>query len=233
MTATPSDMSRAVPPVSPEELSAAARRLYTTGPALRRKLQHFRPYICPFEHLLPHIPQGAAVLDVGCGGGLFLALLADSGKLEGGGRGVGFDISAGAIEMAQRMVERAPLVAGMLQFQTLLATDAWPQGDFDVVSMVDVMHHIPPSAQQIAFEQAALRVRPGGVLLYKDMADRAGWKSIANRLHDLVLARQWINYASIETVESWANSIGLELTHREDINRLWYAHELRVFRRPA
>src|SRR5687767_5250391 len=66
--------------------------------------QRFRPYICPFEELLPIVPTGSSVLDVGCGAGLFLGLLAVEGKIRSG---VGFDSAASAIRIAQRMRQRA------------------------------------------------------------------------------------------------------------------------------
>jgi SAM-dependent methyltransferase len=65
-----------------------------------------------------------------------------------------------------------------------------PRGPFDVGSLIDVMHHVPPVEQQGLFAGAAKRVRPGGVF-YKDMRVKPRWKAWANRLHDLALARQW------------------------------------------
>jgi protein-L-isoaspartate O-methyltransferase len=59
-----------------DELALLAQQLYVGGPYLMRKMMHYRIRICPFECLVPHIPPRASVLDVGCGAGLFLALLA-------------------------------------------------------------------------------------------------------------------------------------------------------------
>lgn len=52
-----------------------------------------------------------------------------------------------------------------------------------------------------------------------------------NRVHDLVLARQWIHYVRTEDVERWARAEGLVLVHSADVDMLWYRHELRVFHR--
>jgi len=209
--------------VSAAHLSAVAAKLFPGGPLIQR----LRPYICPFEQLLPFVPPGASVLDVGCGAGLFLGLLAAEGRL---GAGVGFDSAPAAIARAQRMRER---LGAPLEFHRLDAAARWPDGEFDVVSIVDVMHHVPPAAQRRVFLAAAARVRAGGTLLYKDMARAPAWRAWANRLHDLVMARAWIHYAPIEDVERWALEAGLALAHAGAYNRYWYAHELRVFRRPA
>jgi 2-polyprenyl-3-methyl-5-hydroxy-6-metoxy-1,4-benzoquinol methylase len=215
-------------PARAREVSALAASIFSEGPVLMRALLRWRPYICPFETLLPLVPAGARVLDVGCGGGLFLGLLARIGRL---GHGTGFDVSPPAIEVARRVAAR--MDEGVLTFLHRGVEDAWPEGPFDVVSMIDVMHHVPPAAQRETFDHAAGRVAAGGLLLYKDMCRRPRWRALANRAHDLVLARQWIRYAPIEQVESWAEAHGLVLDTAARIDRWWYGHELRLFRRPA
>ena len=116
-----------------------------------------------------------------------------------------------------------------MEFERVDATAAWPCGEeqFDVVSIIDVMHHVPVAAQRSVIETASRRVKPGGMLLYKDMCRRPLWRAWANRLHDLVVARQWINYAAVQDVERWASEAGMRVVERERINRLWYGHELR------
>ncbi len=215
---------------SPQALSRIARSLYTDGPILLRKLQHYRPYICPFERLLRHVPIGSTVLDVGCGAGLFGALLAGSGREPSG---TGFDVASNAIALAQEMAQKVGRMypPASLRFDRRDATAAWPAGPFDVVSVIDVMHHVPPPFQREFMKTACNAVRPGGVLLYKDMVSRPLWRAAANRMHDLLLARQWIHYAPIAEVERWASDAGMLPIHSELCNRLWYGHELRVFQR--
>src|SRR4051812_38352748 len=83
---------------TPASLAAVAGSLYTEGPRVLRALQHYRPYICPFHRLIGCVPAGPApgpsVLDIGCGGGLFLMLLAMAARV---GRGVGLDAAGPAI----------------------------------------------------------------------------------------------------------------------------------------
>jgi len=216
--------------LTPRDLSRMARDLYPTGPWLFRALQRYRPYICPFEELIPEVPQGASVLDIGCGGGLFLGLIEASGRNP---LGLGFDVSKPAIGLARSMAEQAAKRGGWLDFRLIDAAAPWPDGDFDVVSMIDVAHHVPPASQEEAIRRASQKVRPGGRFLYKDMVARPRWRAAANRLHDLVLARQWIHYLPVERVEAWATDEGLRLERSGRFNRLWYGHELRIFHRPA
>lgn len=195
-----------------------------------RKMMQDRIRICPFERLIPHVASGASVLDAGCGAGLFLALLAGAVPDVAG---VGFDSSRPAIEAAARMAEQVKQsgLRAELRFVRLDFAEPWPAGLFDVVSLVDVLHHVPPANQKSVFEKATKSVKPGGVLLYKDMANHPAFHAWMNRLHDLLLARQWIHYLPIRRVDEWACEFGLALAHAEAISRLWYRHELRVYRK--
>ena len=213
---------------TPRSLSRMAARLYPEGPLLFRTLQRYRPFICPFEKLIVEVPECAKILDIGCGGGLLLGLLAAAGLRPDG---TGFDVSRPAIALAQRMAAASDLAGARLDFRRLDADAPWPGGDFDVVSMIDVIHHVRPSEQEKAIRRACGKVRPGGLFLYKDMVERPLWRAVANRLHDLVLARQWIHYVPVRDVEHWAANEGLVVERSELINRWWYGHELRVFRR--
>jgi len=131
------------------EVALLARQLYVEGPYLMREMMHYRIFICPFECLIPHVPPGASVLDAGCGAGLFLALLAHSVPDV---TGVGFDSSRLAIDTAVRMTEQASGPQTELRFVRLGAGEAWPEGLFDVVSLVDVMHDVPPVNQKSVIE---------------------------------------------------------------------------------
>lgn len=215
------------------ELAADAQVLYAHGPFLFRKLQHLRPFICPFEALLPFVPPRASILDVGCGGGLWLNLLARRGLLSSG---IGFDSSRAAIDLASAAAHRALSSAKVPASLTFLHLDVrapWPDGTFNAVSIIDVMHHVPPASQRDVLALAAAHVAPGGVLIYKDMCRRPHWRASMNRLHDLVMARQWIHYCPVQQVEQWAGELGLSLIHAAFHSRYWYGHELRVFTRPA
>lgn len=213
------------------DIGQLARDLYPDGPFLARFIQHHRHRICPIDRVTAQIPPGASILDIGCGGGLLIARLAAEARITAAH---GIDSSAPAIVLAQRMAEhlapRAPDTD--LQFEHRTVQQGLPKRHYDAVCLIDVMHHVPPAHQEQAFRDAASRVRPGGRLVYKDMADRRFPHSLLNRLHDMLLARQWIHYLPMERAERIAASEGLTLVHAEDITMLWYAHELRVFERP-
>lgn len=213
------------------ELSGTARDLYQTGSWPLRLMQRWRPYICPFEQLLPLIPRGSSVLDVGCGGGLLLFLLT---AYDPSAHGTGIDVSPSSIGFAQRtLLAHSSDLQSRLSFLHMDATKPWPVDTFDVVSLVDVLHHVPPASQLDVLREAHCHMKPGGLLLYKDMCDAPWALAAANRAHDLLLTQQWIRYLAIETVEQWAGEAGLDLVDSQQIRRYWYGHELRLFRRKS
>ncbi|MEL7484051.1 MAG: class I SAM-dependent methyltransferase [Planctomycetota bacterium] len=217
---------------SARELSASIVGVYGSGVSILKLMQRYRPYICPFELLLEHVPVGSRVLDIGCGGGLFLNLLCAQRRLsDAPGASTGFDLSPDAIEIARTAAERSGHKG--VRFVTGDIGKDWPEGPFDVVSMVDVMHHLPPGMWQGVVEQASSRLAPGGVLLYKDMCRRPAWRGLANRTHDLVMARQWITYAPIADVERWCDASGLVVETRGRASRFWYGHEWVVARKTS
>lgn len=209
------------------EVRAVIREIYTNGSLFQRLLSIGRPSICPFHTLIEQVPPGASILDIGCGSGIFVNLLAHQKRIS---RGVGFDASPQAIELARGALQEIKTPANV-EFQHRAVEAGLPGGDFDVVSMIDVLHHINPNAQRAAIEQAAARVAPGGLFLFKDIGYKPQWRAWANRLHDLVLARQWINYVAADEVAAWVEKGGFELARKETINMFWYGHELLVFRR--
>lgn len=209
------------------KLSNRAKRLYTGERALSVQMQVLRPFICPFEEILPLVPEGASVLDAGCGAGLFLGLLADTGRIS---RGLGFDSSRAAISLAQHMANNLA-AAATLDIQQIDATAPWPDGTYDVVSLIDVLHHVPLEHHSSVLGRATGCVRIGGLLLYKDMATRPRWRAACNQAHDLLLARQWINHVQIKWVDDWAAQNGFTKKAQGAASRFWYAHEWRVYQR--
>lgn len=191
-------------------------------------MQRQRPRICPFPALLAQIPPRARVLDAGCGAGWLLLLAAARGD---GVTGVGFDADGARIAMATRAAARAGLAA--VRFEQRAAGDAWPDGPWDVVAMVDLLHHVPVPDRASVIAAAAARVAPGGILLYKDMCRRPRWRAAMNWLHDRVVSGESITHADVAEVEAWAAAAGLERRHAERLDMWWYGHELRVFARPA
>lgn len=208
-------------------LCSTARQLYARAPLKVRALLSFRPLICPFEELLAWVPPDGRVLDIGCGAGLFLGLI---GSARPRVSALGFDADQSAIAVAQTMVS-GHFDKGRIRFEQRTIQEQWSEDLYDVVSMIDVLHHVAVSDQRLAVEKAFRRVVPGGVLVYKDMAERPIFHAWWNRLHDLVLARQWIHYRAIADVSAWLREGDAEILVRSTTLIGPYAHEIIVARR--
>ncbi len=207
----------------------AARDLFANGPWILRNLQIGRLKICPFEELISYVPVGASVLDVGCGRALFLSLLA---ALRRNIHGVGVDISEGAVRAAEMTVELVREKHGSSAIQIYCANhESLPEGSFQIVSMIDVIHHVPVQEQQQFFAAVVRHLAPGGLLLYKDMVSMPFWRVLANRLHDLLVSHEAIHEVPLSTVLLWAKSQALQCIQFGFVNRYWYGHEIAIFRK--
>jgi 2-polyprenyl-3-methyl-5-hydroxy-6-metoxy-1,4-benzoquinol methylase len=211
------------------ELARIADRLYEEAPPVRRWMQRTRPYICPFSEIIEAIPAGSRLLDVGCGSGLLVGLLASVNRVE---LAVGFDSSAPAVAAARVALKNLdPDQRQRVEVRMLSVEEPWPEGEFDVVTIVDVVHHIPRKFQRDVLRQAAAKLSPGGLLLYKDIAPRPLWRATMNRLHDMVVVREWSKYVSAESVREWLEDEGCSQVSRTHIDMLWYRHDFAIFRK--
>ena len=61
------------------------------------------------------------------------------------------------------------------------------------------------------------------------MVRRPVWRALANRLHDLLIARQRIHYLPVEQVIEWAQAKGFRVIEQRRMDMLWYGHEMVVF----
>jgi 2-polyprenyl-3-methyl-5-hydroxy-6-metoxy-1,4-benzoquinol methylase len=202
---------------------------YQDANVLTRLVVAARPVICPMEPILAWIPAGASVLDLGCGVGLLSINLATTSRP----RSIhGIDINPHAVNVAEAAARRlASVIDVPITFSAVRDFSEWPAGVFDVVCMVDVAHHVPRALWRALYQAAAARVRDGGLLLYKDMAPSPWWCGLGNRLHDLVLAQQWIEYCPLPFVYAALATAGMAPVHHDKWRRYWYAHEFTVFRK--
>lgn len=210
-----------------KDLSRFLFDLYDYEPKLLRKLISARPYVCPFEDIERHIPSNAKVLDVGCGNGALLAILLASGRIS---EAVGCDVHEGALASARKAAERAGN-AGCVSFLKIGDFEALPADRFDVVTMVDVLHHVPEGERVKAVDEAIKRVGTGGIFLFKDMVESPFWRRLAHNIDDLIFSGEWVRQVKTAEVEAHVKAAGFVLVESLEIPRIFYGNTLRVFRR--
>jgi len=107
---------------------------------------------------LADIPRGSRVLDVGCGTGRWLRRYQALGF-----QATGVDATLGMLGLAAERGTNAPLVAG--EATQLPFADA----EFDCVSDITVVQHIPRSLQPQALHEMVRVLKPGGCLVLMEL----------------------------------------------------------------
>lgn len=157
------------------------------------------------------LPGGDTLIDIGCGQGLTLALLAEA-------REAGADAGApsGRWPVYNRFIgiDTRPRVAALTAEALagtptdVLTADAavTPLPPCDAVLLFDVLHMMPIDAQNRVLDAVHAALRPGGVVLVREADANAGWRfrlvRFGNRLKAL-LFRQWHQQFAFRRPEEW------------------------------
>lgn len=106
--------------------------------------------------LVGQVEPGAAILDLGCGPGLYAQPLADRGFAV-----TGVDFNAASVDYARARA------AGTVRYVLADYTRDMPEGPFDLVILIylDFGTH-PPSVQRDLLAAIGTRMRPGGRLVF-------------------------------------------------------------------
>jgi SAM-dependent methyltransferase len=131
---------------------------------------------CPFLRVLPHLPPGARVLDVGAGHGTFARLAVEFGASK-----------VVALEPDLRKAlpsHRHPRIHFVSGYADAVG------GRFDAVAIFDVLCRIPMEIWDPILATAFARLRPGGVFLLKEIDPahrlKGKWNRTQERIADLL-----------------------------------------------
>ena len=148
-----------------------AWRAFRRDPASHRLHVLIRFLTCPFTRILPAVPRGARVLDVGAGHGLFgVLLVADDSSREV--TGVDPDLRKSLLHPPSAHIRK---VAGY---------DDCIRGTFDAVVLIDTLYLVHGDERRAIFERAFARLAPGGTLVFKDMDPARRFKLAWGRLQE-------------------------------------------------
>jgi uncharacterized protein (DUF2062 family) len=139
------------------------------------------------------LPSGGTLVDIGCGQGLMLALLAEAADAapesgQGGRRAPRFDRLVG-IELRPRVAHLATVaLGGRAEIRSADATRvALPH--CAAVLIFDVLHMMGGNQQEQLLTAVADALAPGGVVLIREADAAAGWRFVVvrtvNRLQSL------------------------------------------------
>jgi 2-polyprenyl-3-methyl-5-hydroxy-6-metoxy-1,4-benzoquinol methylase len=138
-------------------------------PLKERLFVRARLFSAPLMQVVGRAPPGR-IVDIGCGHGLVVALLARPDR-----EVVGLDPDPRKIEWARASVGASPRVR--LEVGTVQELAAREPGTFDAALVCDVLYLLPQSDWASFLQATRALLKPGGVLLLKEAeADRASWR---------------------------------------------------------
>lgn len=174
----------------------------------------YRPWVCPIRAILEQIPEGSRLFDVGCGSGVLLCLGVEILHLS---KACGYDVSESAVEASRTFKG--------IEVRLLSKQGPMPsfQG-YDVVTLVDVLHHIPSGKQQAFLAEVVHNMDVGSALLISDIDASRKVGAFLNQLHDLLLAGQWVHPWRPDDVMVVLDELGCEIRHFSLHRSLWYPH---------
>lgn len=157
------------------------------------------------------LPSGGRLLDIGCGQGLMLALLAEAEHMyredgmPSGVRVPRFERMAG-IELRAHRARLARTALG--PDADVLESDArkMAPGANRAVLLFDVLHMMSEAEQDALLTAAVSALEPGGVILVREADASAGWGFAAVRLGNRLTALAsgaWRQPLSFRTVAEW------------------------------
>ena len=171
-----------------------------------------------------YLPATGAVLDIGCGFGLFSLYYAASAP----GRFVrGLDVNARRIGIARRAAARLGL--DNVVYEQGDARDFKGDGEVAAAYMLDIVHHVPEAA--VAPLLAGLRrsLPPGGRLLVKDVDTRPAPKRWFTWVLDRAMApRAPVRYWSADELTQALERAGFDVHRHLMVDILPYPHILYI-----
>ncbi len=153
--------------------------------------------------------KGARVLDVGCGGGLLSEALAAQGADV-----VGIDLAAPSLEVARQHAAETGIGVEYRQIDAASLADQEP-GQFDVVTCLELLEHVPDPAALVAACAAA--VRPGGDVVFSTINRNAKsfLLAIVGAEHVLRMVprgtHEYLKLVRPSELAAWCREAGLDL----------------------
>jgi ubiquinone/menaquinone biosynthesis C-methylase UbiE len=134
-------------------------RLYDPVVALTMRERHYRSLLA--QRLKAALPDGGTAVDVGCGTGTFAIEIATA-RPDATVIGVDRDHEVLTIARTKRLADRVDWRAGLAGELPL------ENGSADAASMSLLLHHLQPSAKDLALADVRRVLRPGGTLHVAD-----------------------------------------------------------------
>jgi 2-polyprenyl-6-hydroxyphenyl methylase/3-demethylubiquinone-9 3-methyltransferase len=159
----------------------AARRAFDDQPLRTRLFIRGRDMLCPMAAVAREVPMAGRILDIGCGHGLFTALLASGSSQR---TIVGVDPSGHKIDIARGSTKTFPNIA-YIQGSVLDLND----GPYDAIAILDVLYLVPDDLKRKILAHARKLIKDDGVFLLKTNDTRPRWKYAVVRFEEWMMVK--------------------------------------------
>jgi len=183
----------------------------------------------PFlDEIGQYLPANGRILDLGSGFGLFSLYFA----LTAPGRSiVGVELDARRVDCARSSAER--LGSSNVQDACSDARDWKSSETFDAIYLLDLIHHLPAAEVPAFLDAVKERLKPGGILLVKDVADKPAYKRLFTLFLDrLMVNRDPIRYWPPEELSDLLEKLGFDVVRHQMKDFLPFPHVLYICRDP-
>jgi 2-polyprenyl-3-methyl-5-hydroxy-6-metoxy-1,4-benzoquinol methylase len=176
-----------------------------------------------------YLPSSGAVLDLGCGFGLFSLYYA---QIRAGLSFHGIDLDARRIGIAREAGRRLGLAN--VEYVVGDARAFRAQRQYAGAYMLDIVHHVEPEAVRPLLAELHATLAPGGCLVVKDVDTRPAWKRWFTHALDLVVSpASPPHYWSAEALQAALEEAGFRVHRHAMVDFLPYPHVLYVCRKPG
>ncbi len=176
-----------------------------------------------------YLPPTGLVLDIGCGFGLFSLYYA---QVLPGARFRGLDLDRRRIALATAAARRLGLANATYAVgdaRTYRADD-----QYAAAYMLDIVHHIPPETVEPLLFELGTGLRPGGVLLVKDVDTQPAYKRWFTHALDLLMSPGGvIHYWPAAELAALLQRVGFRVHRHLMVDVLPYPHVLFICRKEA
>jgi 2-polyprenyl-3-methyl-5-hydroxy-6-metoxy-1,4-benzoquinol methylase len=171
-----------------------------------------------------YLPASGAVLDIGCGFGLFslyYASIAPARIIHG------VDRNARRLRMAEQAAGRLGLANVRYEQGDARTMDGLPT--YAAIYMLDIVHHVPEASVEPMLRRLHARLPPGGRLLIKDVDVQPAFKRwFTWTLDRLMDPRTPVRYWPADTLQALLEQVGFDVRRHLMVDILPYPHVLYI-----